>query len=98
MVWVEIRFLWKSRKDLGLWRIYIILKTRTGTWNDKEKIMCEQDAKAGDRGTPPPPHSTSRKMADVSGIRKEANLEPWVRETESGGAARPVTLEKDGRR
>lgn len=69
-------------------------------WNDKEEIMCEQDAKAGGRGTPPPPnpHPTPGRMADVSGIRKEANTEPWVRETESGGAARPVTLEKDGRR
>lgn len=47
---------------------------------------------------PPNPHPTPGRMADVSGIRKEANTEPWVRETESGGAARPVTLEKDGRR
>lgn len=51
-----------------------------------------QDARAGGRGASP------RRMATIYRIIKEAHPEPWLRGTGSGGAARTVTLEQDGRR
>ena len=72
--------------------ICIILITRAWTWEEQRGNTCEQDAEAGGRGISP------RRMANIYRIIKEANPEPWVREKGSGGAARTVTLQQDGRR